>query len=153
MSTQVTGQMLRRSRRDRVFFGVCGGIAEYFTIDPVLVRLAFVIVTLAGGAGVLAYIVMAIVMPDTDPLQTASGEAPFFMEGTTEGTTEGTPSNGAIAGRNASMIGALILIGIGMLFLIDNLQWFGWFRPGMFWPLILIGIGVALLARRGTEAS
>ena len=144
MNTQVTGQKLRRSRRDRVFFGVCGGIAEYFNVDPVLVRLAFVVITLAGGAGVLAYIVMAIIMPDGEPVPVGSEEAPFF--------TEGTPQTSPVAGRNASMVGALILIGIGMLFLVDNLQWFGWFRPGIFWPLILIGIGAALLAKRSTDA-
>ena len=144
MNTQLTGQKLRRSRQDRVFFGVCGGIAEYFSIDPVVVRIAFVIITLAGGAGVLAYIIMAMVMPDNDPMPMGSGEGPYL--------TGGTLPNGNILGRNASMIGALILIGLGMLFLIDNLQWFGWFQPALFWPLILIGIGAALLAKHSTHA-
>lgn len=44
--------------------GVCGGIAEYFDIDPTLVRLVWVIITLMGGAGILAYIIAAIVIPD-----------------------------------------------------------------------------------------
>ena len=145
MSTQVSGQKLRRSRRDRVFFGVCGGIAEYFTVDPVLVRLAFVIITLAGGAGVLAYIVLAIIMPDGEPLPMGSGEGPFLTGGA-------TPPTNSMAGRNASTVGALILIGIGMLFLIDNLHWFGWFRTELFWPLILIGIGAGLLAKRSMDA-
>lgn len=144
MNTQVTGQKLRRSRRDRVFLGVCGGIAEYFAIDPVLVRLAFVVVTVAGGAGVLAYIVMAIIMPDGDPVPTGGGEGPFYAGG--------APQTNPMAGRSASTIGALILIGLGMIFLVDNLQWFGWFRPGIFWPLILIGIGAALLAKHSTDA-
>jgi phage shock protein C len=43
--------------------GVCGGVAEYFNIDPTLVRLAFVLVFLAGGAALLAYIIMWIVVP------------------------------------------------------------------------------------------
>lgn len=43
--------------------GVCGGIAEYFNIDPTLVRLAWVVFTLMGGSGILAYIIAAIVMP------------------------------------------------------------------------------------------
>jgi phage shock protein C len=145
VNTQLTGQQLRRSRRRRRRGRGRGGIAEYFNVDPVLIRLAFVVVTLAGGAGVLAYIVLAIVMPDGDPVPSGGGEAPFL--------TEGVPRTGPVTGRNASAIGALLLIGIGMLFLIDNLQWFGWFRPGMFWPLILIGLGVALLAKRGTDAS
>ena len=44
--------------------GVCGGIAEYFNIDPTLVRLVCVIITLMGGAGILAYIIAAIIIPD-----------------------------------------------------------------------------------------
>lgn len=44
--------------------GVCGGIAEYFNIDPTLVRLVWVLITLMGGAGILAYIIAAIIIPD-----------------------------------------------------------------------------------------
>lgn len=44
--------------------GVCGGIAECFNIDPTLVRLVWVIITLMGGAGILAYIIAAIIIPD-----------------------------------------------------------------------------------------
>ena len=53
-----------RSRQDRMVCGVCGGIAEYFDIDPTLVRLVWVIITLMGGAGILAYIIAAIIMPE-----------------------------------------------------------------------------------------
>ena len=43
--------------------GVCAGIAEYFNIDPTLVRIGLVLFSDMGGAGILAYIIMAIVMP------------------------------------------------------------------------------------------
>jgi len=43
--------------------GVCGGLAEYFNIDPVITRLAMVLFTLMGGSGIIAYIVCAIVIP------------------------------------------------------------------------------------------
>lgn len=49
---------------DRMIWGVCGGLAEYFNVDPTLVRLFFVLFGLAGGPGVLVYIVMAVVMPN-----------------------------------------------------------------------------------------
>ncbi len=55
---------LYRSRKQRMLCGVCGGIAEYFNIDPTLVRLALVVFCLAVGMGVVAYIIAAIVMPD-----------------------------------------------------------------------------------------
>ena len=48
---------------DKKICGVCSGIAEYFNIDPTVVRLAWVVFTLLGGSGILAYIIAAIVMP------------------------------------------------------------------------------------------
>lgn len=57
---------LTRSVNDRVLAGVCGGLAEYFDFDPVLVRVAYAFLTIfsAGFPGVLLYIVMWIVMPE-----------------------------------------------------------------------------------------
>jgi phage shock protein C len=55
---------LYRSRNERMLMGVCGGLGEYFKIDPTLVRLAFVIATLLGGPGLIAYIVLMIVVPE-----------------------------------------------------------------------------------------
>lgn len=55
---------LYRSRRERMICGVCGGVAEFFNLDPTLIRLAFVLFILAGGSGILAYIIAAIIMPD-----------------------------------------------------------------------------------------
>jgi phage shock protein C len=56
---------LYRSKRDRKVAGVCGGIGEYFGIDTVLVRLLWVFFTLAGGGGVLAYIIAWFVVPES----------------------------------------------------------------------------------------
>ena len=55
---------LRRSSVDKKLCGVCGGIGEYFNLDPTVVRLLWVFFSLAGGTGVLAYIIAAIVMPE-----------------------------------------------------------------------------------------
>jgi len=55
---------LYRSQTDRKIAGVCGGIAEYFDIDPTLVRLGWILFLFAGGSGILAYIIAWIVMPD-----------------------------------------------------------------------------------------
>ncbi|MCR5546993.1 MAG: PspC domain-containing protein [Lachnospiraceae bacterium] len=59
---------LRRSTRDRVLAGVCGGFGHYFSIDPVLIRVAWVIFCLAGGSGLLAYIICAIIIPEEDDM-------------------------------------------------------------------------------------
>jgi phage shock protein C len=54
---------LTRSTTDRMIAGVCGGLAEYFNLDPAIVRLVFLLFTLAGGAGPLIYFVLWIIMP------------------------------------------------------------------------------------------
>ena len=55
---------LYKSKENRMLDGVCGGIAEYFNIDPTIVRLAWAIFSLAGGSGVLAYIIALIIIPE-----------------------------------------------------------------------------------------
>ena len=54
---------LYKSNRNRMLCGVCGGIAEYFGLDPTLVRLAWVLFCAMGGSGFVAYIVAAIIIP------------------------------------------------------------------------------------------
>ena len=54
---------LYKSSKNKMIDGFCDGIAEYFNIDPTLVRIGQVLFSAMGGAGVLAYIIMAIVMP------------------------------------------------------------------------------------------
>ena len=54
---------LYKSNNNRMIDGVCGGIAEYFDIDPTLVRLGWVMFCTLGGSGILAYIIAAVVIP------------------------------------------------------------------------------------------
>ncbi len=55
---------LYKSQDDQKLCGVCGGIGKFFDIDPTIIRLLWVVITLAGGAGIVAYIVCALVIPD-----------------------------------------------------------------------------------------
>ena len=57
---------LLRSRSDRVLWGVAGGLAEHLGFSPILIRIAFVLTTFFGGAGVLAYLVLAVALPEDD---------------------------------------------------------------------------------------
>lgn len=54
---------LYKSNQNKMIEGVCGGIAEYFSLDPTLVRLGWVLFCALGGSGILAYIVAAIIIP------------------------------------------------------------------------------------------
>lgn len=57
---------LYKSRNNKMICGVCAGIADYFNIDPSIVRVLWVVLALAAGTGVLAYIACAIILPEGD---------------------------------------------------------------------------------------
>lgn len=59
-----TDKRLCRSRSNRTLAGVCAGIAEYYGWDPTLVRVAWIVLTLLGGSGILLYLIMWLVMPE-----------------------------------------------------------------------------------------
>jgi phage shock protein C len=83
---------LMRSRRDKVIAGVCGGLGEYFNIDPVVVRLIFVLATLTSGIGFVLYPVLWLIMP-----KAPSGMPPTFPD-----TAQHTGNSGTVFTRRAS---------------------------------------------------
>jgi phage shock protein C len=68
---------LYRSRSNRMLFGVCGGLGEYLNVDPTVIRLIFVLAFLPGGPGLLAYLVLALLVPEEPPgeIQSESAES------------------------------------------------------------------------------
>ncbi|MBO4846192.1 MAG: PspC domain-containing protein [Lachnospiraceae bacterium] len=55
---------LRKSATNRLICGVCGGLGEYFQVDPTVIRLLWIVFCLMGGSGVLAYLIAAVIMPE-----------------------------------------------------------------------------------------
>ncbi|MBA7561768.1 hypothetical protein ES708_03410 [subsurface metagenome] len=155
---------LYRSRSDRMIWGVCGGLAEYFNIDPTIIRVIAVLLIFANGIGILAYIILAIVVPvesskATEPKdvikenveemkETASGlgheiHSSFEKE-------EGSSEEAAKARhRNRNLLGIILVI-IGIFFLLASFDLFWWFRWSYLWPVILVAIGLLIIvgARR-----
>ena len=123
---------LYRSRRDRFLGGVCGGLGQYFGIDPVIVRLAFVLL-LTTGIGFLAYLVLWIVVP----------ERPLGDEETTMSSTWGH--------RDSREVFAWVLMFLGLVILLSNLQVLRWVDWSIFWPVLLMAIGAGLLARHSAS--
>src|SRR5215211_3080330 len=113
----------RRSRSERVIAGVCGGVGRYLGVDPVLLRIAFIILALANGLGVIAYVVCWVAIPEERPDQ---------------------PSTPAPQGRRET--GRLVLGGslvvLGLVLLLDRLA------PDLdelFWPVAVVAVGVAVM--------
>jgi phage shock protein C len=61
---EMSEKRLVRSRSDKMLFGVCGGLADYLNIDPVIIRLLAALLTLWNGVGLLIYVVLALIMPE-----------------------------------------------------------------------------------------
>jgi phage shock protein C len=128
MTPTEASRTLHRSATDKVVAGVCGGLAESLEVDPSLVRIGFVVATIWGGLGLLAYIVMALVLPvGTDP-------RPHVHEHRAQ--------------RTRTAAGAL-LVAFGAVLLVSNMAWLRWVSLDMFWPGVLILIGAVVLWRAG----
>jgi phage shock protein C len=117
-------RVLRRSRTDRVIAGVCGGLGRYLGIDPVMLRIAFVILLVTGGAGFLLYLIAWVAIPeqaegeDLGPAPQPRGDLWWLV--------------------------GVGLIAIGGVLLIDRLiPWF----DRIIAPLVLVAVGVAVLYR------
>ena len=121
---------LYRSRKNRVFKGVAGGIGEYFGIDPVLVRLAFLLTFAMGGVGVIAYILAWVLLP-----KRPKGQA-----------VPPTPRTSGLEVLHNRSLGVWILVAIGAGLILDQLNLN--IAGDRLWPLLLIGGGLIVLMRR-----
>jgi phage shock protein C len=133
---------LYRSHRDKIIGGVAGGLGEYFDIDPVIVRIAFVVLTVAGGWGVLAYVLCWIIIPVNPahypwPPQSVPPPTPHPSEKVGASPPPPPPRSGNALG--------IILVVLGVLLLGHNLL--PRFDLWEYWPAILVAIGIWLLAK------
>ena len=124
MSERPATRLLRRSREDRVITGVCGGLGRYLGVDPVLLRIAFVVLTATGGTGLLLYVLALVVIPDQQEHEDL-GPAPE-------------------ARGDLWMYVGVGLIALGSVMLVDQLL--PWFDRVMA-PLVLIAVGIGILYR------
>lgn len=166
------GKRLCRSRTERVVWGVCGGLGQYFNIDPVLVRVIFIVLTLVSGVGpgIIAYIIMAIVIPPEGSISTpreslrenvqemkksaedlgreikAGIEAERKHHEHTHEQAVHPPVSESHRGRD---ILGIVLIIVGVIFLLSTLKMVDWprwlFLWAFFWPVLLIVIGLIIV--------
>ena len=122
---------LYRSRKERIVGGVAGGLGEYLGIDPVIVRLLFVLLALATGWGALLYIVLLVVVPEAPEGVEFTGRAYHRLDARERGLLVG---------------GSLVALGLVLLAKEMGLWW--WVSMRRLWPLLLIAAGVALLIDR-----
>lgn len=120
--------------------GVAGGLADYFGVDPVVVRLFFVLGMFFGlGLAFLVYLVLWVVMP----------AAPEVHPSTRAAAAAG-PAGRDRVGSTATMIGVVLIAG-GLLLVINEftaVRLLGWHMMRLTWPVLLIAVGAAILLLR-----
>ena len=143
---------LYRSQKDKIIAGVCGGIGEYFSIDPLIIRIIAVILFFWGGSGIIAYIIGMIIIPlDLGPVDDDKKK-------TTKAVSKGDKKEVVkTGGDSGALIIGIVLVVVGGIFLMRNLPFFNeyywWFRHQIghiFWPSVLIALG-AFMIIRGTK--
>ena len=148
---------LYRSRTDRVLFGVCGGLGKYFGIDPVIFRILFVIFFFIDGAGLIAYLIMILIIPNEKGIEKddkEKGEVDEFAERIEKSAEEFAnkveTSEFVPDGKSANYLGIFIIF-IGLFFLAREtfpLQWL--FRSDIILPfaIILLGLYIVLKSKK-----
>ncbi len=142
---------LRKSKEDSMLFGVAGGMSEYFDVDSTLIRIAWIVFILASaGTALLAYIVLAIIMPKQESAAAQTSRAvrdniEDSPEDAAEPAAQGSERRWRTARRD---LFGIALIAAGVVLLLSNLSIFSWWRWDVFWPLAIIAIGVALTLGR-----
>lgn len=142
------GRTLRRSKNDRFVAGVCGGLGEYFEIDPLIFRLIFVLLTIFAGSGIIIYIIFWILMPEEGEKR-AENLGDNIKEGAGKMADEIKEKAGKIddkeRDKKGRIIGGLLILTIGMIFLSENVFPHYGFGFAKLWPLILIVIGISVM--------
>lgn len=127
-TTRSSPPVLRRSRTDRVLFGVCGGVGHYLGVDPLLVRIALVVLVVAGfGTGILLYLAGWLLIPEE-----GRGEITHRARSPTPETLR------VLAGA------ALVAVGVVLLFA-EIVPWIA--DRQVIAALLLVGVGAVLLVR------
>ncbi|WP_051189741.1 PspC domain-containing protein [Daejeonella oryzae] len=151
---------LQRNEQEKVLAGVCAGLADYFDVDVTWVRIAFVVATLAGASGFLAYIILWIAVP-VKPFNYKSynadyrvyeDKAPGYVPDLNEpGMASALKPRKSNSGR---MIVGLLMIIFGAFFLLDQFNFIPyWFDFEKLWPLVFIVPGILLITKAGKKES
>lgn len=142
---------LYRSESDKIVAGVCGGLGEYFNIDPIILRLAFVLVTLAGGASIFAYIILWIIIPTEssvkktgeDVIKENAAELKVKAESFAKEVEKTVDSGGA-----EKIIG-LVMVIVGIMFLFGMFGGWVWDFIWKLWPVAIVIPGLLILFKKG----
>jgi len=151
---------LYRSKTDKIFAGVCGGLADYFDIDATIIRLLFILIVAFGGSGLIVYVLLWLIMPKSsnepaiiteekvkEVAQEIKDKAEEFRENIKqEEPQHKTHSRNHDSNRRRGGLFGWVLLVLGLVFLFNSFAP-TWMRMHAFsyWPLILVFLGLVMI--------
>lgn len=137
-----------RSREGKIIAGVCSGLAKYFDIDPVIMRLIFIVLTVFNGIGLVVYIILALITPYEDtPTASPKENMDDLANGVKSAAAKIKQENMSGHYDRPRIWLGVVVIFIGLAILVNNYAPtpLSWMIRGMFWPLAVIALGLFLL--------
>ncbi|WFD11275.1 PspC domain-containing protein [Tepidibacter hydrothermalis] len=126
-----------RSIDDKVLAGVCGGLAKYFDIDSTIIRVLWILGFFAGGLGILAYIICAVIIPQESFVEYNMNKSTY---------NEAMPRYDEDRSKKNKVVLGSILVIIGVFSLID--EYLYWMDIEKLWPIIFIVIGIYIIVKK-----
>lgn len=149
-NNQNLAQKLYRSKENKIIWGVCGGLGEYFNIDPIIFRVIFLALTLGAGSGVLLYIVLALVLP-LNPNQAGTSQNKFDFGERAESLAAELKNSGSTDSKRNWLGGIIILV--GFFALMNQVFPHSIFNWGIFWSFVIIAVGAYLILGKNRSLS
>lgn len=139
---------LLRSRQHKIIAGVSAGLGEFFNLDPVIFRIAFLILLFVQGVGFILYILMWLIIP-------VSGKGGNHVDTVSEGASEIKDTAERVLSKleskhrpGSNRFVGIFVVSLGVILLLNNFGMISWVKIEKLWPLLIIIFGFSLLLNR-----
>ena len=160
MTHQYARKRLYRSHKDKIIAGICGGLGDYFDVDPVIARASFIVLTFVNGVGLLLYVILWIVVSLEHGDRLSENKNMVHTHGTVNSKPKSVHLNFSTSAslaskerRTGKMVVAFLAILIGVVALFSNLFSVNLFKFEIMWPLFLIFVGLYFIFKKNKERS
>lgn len=152
--TKIDKRLLRNTK-NKLLAGVAAGIADYFDLDPNVIRFLFIVLTAFGGSGILMYLLLWLLLPSDvseandsrDTVKENVQQMKDVVKDFTDQIKKEQPQTmNEKKGKSQQYLGSILVI-LGILFLLKNLGLIDLYLIQKFWPVLIIFLGVALVSQ------
>jgi phage shock protein PspC (stress-responsive transcriptional regulator) len=138
---------LHRSVKNKILGGVCGGLGEFFRVDPTVVRIIFILITIFAGSGIFIYLLLWLLIPSQKNIGVISEDTikESFEEMKDRASTFAHDISHSTNHKSNRSLWAVLIILLGFFFLLQNLGIISAFSMDHTWPILLIILGLFII--------